>query len=52
MQQCCKSTLVKSITQQTFNKFLVGKRAISKFNLGLITFTLRIKGIQAKNSKF
>ena len=52
MQQCCKSTLVKSITQQTFNKFLVGKRAISKINLGIITFTLRIKGIQAKNRKF
>lgn len=44
MQQCCKCIMVKSITQQTLNKFVVGKSAISKMNLQIITFTLRIKG--------
>ncbi len=52
MQQCCKSTMVISITQQTLNKFVVGKGAISKINLGIIFFILRLKGIQAKNRKF
>ena len=48
MQQCCKCIMVKSITQQTLNKFVVGKRAVPKINLGIITFTLRIKGYTSK----
>ena len=48
MQQCCKPTMVIFITQQTLNKFVVGKRAISKINLGVIFFILRIKGYTSK----
>jgi hypothetical protein len=30
MQQCCKCIMVKSITQQTLNKFVVGKEQYQK----------------------